>query len=127
MRISISTALREYIFPLSIITTIIGGILFILGLLGVLLPDILEETLQLPRDFIPWSTYLLILGFFILITGVWYLYSYIKNKNFILKEMETNKRSEFIKKRSELYNAAKHLPSKYQVMIREKEAELGIK
>ncbi len=127
MKINISAVLREYIFPLSIVTTIIGGILFILGLLGVLLPDILEGTLQLPRDFIPWTPYLLIIGFFILITGVWYLYSYIKNKNFILKEIETNKRSEFIKKRSELHNAAKHLPSKYQIMIREKEAELRIK
>ncbi len=127
MKINISAVLREYIFPLSIVTTIIGGILFILGLLGVLLPDILEGTLQLPRDFIPWTPYLLIIGFFILITGVWYLYSYIKNKNFILKEIETNKRSEFIKKRLELHNAAKHLPSKYQIMIREKEAELRIK
>ncbi|HEC89992.1 MAG: hypothetical protein DRN12_01230 [Thermoplasmata archaeon] len=127
MNINISAVFREYIFPLSIVTTIVGLIVFIPGLLGVILPDIAEGVLHIPRDFIPWSLYLLIIGFFILITGVWYLYSYIKNKNFILKELETNKRSEFIKKKAELHNAVKHLPSKYKVMLKEKEAEFRIK
>ncbi len=127
MKRKITALLREYVFPLSIITTIFGGVIFILGLLGVLAGGFLEDVMGLPREFLPWTPYLLITGFFILITGIWYLYSYLKNKKFLLRELETNKRSEFIKKRLELHEAAKHLPSRYKDMLREKEVELRIR
>ncbi len=52
---------------------------------------------------------------------------FISQKNFIIKEIETNKRSEFIKLHAELKNSVKYLPSKYKEMLRQKEKELKIK
>ena len=49
------------------------------------------------------------------------------DKKFILEEIKTDKRSEFIKRHNELRNTVKRLPSKYKEMLKEKEKELGIK
>ena len=70
---------------------------------------------------------MLIAGFVILIVGVWYLYSYIKHRRFVLKEIKTNKRSELLKKHGELEDTVKHLPSKYKKMVDEKAEELRVK
>jgi len=74
-----------------------------------------------------WNFYLLAIGFILLAVGIWYLYSYLKNRRFVLKELKTNKRSELLKKRTELTNVVRHLPAKYQKMLHDKEEELSIK
>ena len=43
------------------------------------------------------------------------------------REIETNKRSEFIRKHAELKDSVKYLPSKYRAMLQQKEKELKIK
>jgi len=45
----------------------------------------------------------------------------------VLDELKTDKRSEILKKRNKLENTVKHLPSKYQRMLSEKEDEFNIK
>ena len=79
------------------------------------------------EDILNWWLYFLIIGFIIFATGVWYLYSYLKNRKFILEELETNKRSELIKRHTELKNTVRHMPSKYQKMLKAKEEELKIR
>jgi hypothetical protein len=74
-----------------------------------------------------WNAYILVGGLIIFGTGLYYIYSYLKKRKFLLKELKTDKRSEILKKRNELKNTAKHLPSKYQRMLTDKEDELGIK
>jgi hypothetical protein len=74
-----------------------------------------------------WNFYLLAIGFILLAAGIWYLYSYLKNRKFVLEELKTNKRSELIKKHTELKNVVRHLPTKYQKMLHDKEEELSIK
>jgi putative Mn2+ efflux pump MntP len=74
-----------------------------------------------------WNAYILVGGLIIFGIGLYYIYSYLKKRNFLLKELKTDKRSEILKKRNELKNTAKHLPSKYQRMLIDKEDELGIK
>ncbi len=123
----ISSFFREYILFFSIVLTIIGFIVFFIGLVGVFFKDVLTDIMNMDKGILPWCVYLLIIGFIVLITGLWYLYSYFKNRKFIIKELETNKRSEFIKKHAELKNIVKHMPSKYQKMVREKEEALNLK
>jgi hypothetical protein len=74
-----------------------------------------------------WNAYLLVVGIIIFAFGLWYLYSYHKNKNFVLREIRTNKRSELQKRHSELKETVKRLPFKYKKMLADKEEELGIK
>ena len=74
-----------------------------------------------------WNVYLLIIGIIIFGFGTYYFYSYHKNKKFVLKEIKTKKRSEFLKKHHELKDTVKHLPSKYSEMLKEKEEDLHIK
>jgi hypothetical protein len=81
----------------------------------------------LSEEILEWSGYLLIIGFIILLTGIYYLYTYLKDRKFILEELETNKRSEILKKHIELKKAVKHMPSKYKKMLKEKEEEFKIK
>jgi len=124
----ISGFLGEYVLGLSIITTIIGIKLLLMGIIwywfkGLKL-SFYTDTITKLAD---WNAYLFIAGFVILIVGVWYLYSYIKHRKFVLKEIKTNKRSELLKKHGELEDTVKHLPSKYKKMVDEKAEELRVK
>jgi heme/copper-type cytochrome/quinol oxidase subunit 1 len=119
--------LREYVLGLSIIFTILGGILLFLGITMIWFQDIPKKMLGFSEDIILWNIYVLIFGFIVFATGVYYLYSYLKNRKFVVKELETNKRSEFLKKHVEVKQKVKHLPSKYKKMLTEKEEQLQIK
>ncbi len=124
----ISSFLREYVLIFSIVLTIVGAFIFFMGVFWIWLRDVnLGVYTQTIHNLEDWNVYLLFIGFIILITGIWYLYSYIKNKKFILEELETNKRSEFLKKHAELKSTVKHMPKKYKKMLKDKEKELKIK
>ena len=118
---------KEYIFGISIILTVVGLIVLVFGILGMWFSDVLQDVLSLQQDVLSWSLYILIIGFIVLITGIFYLYEFLKNKRFLFRELETNKRSEFMKNHAELKNAVRNLPSKYREMLRKKEKQLRIK
>lgn len=73
------------------------------------------------------NAYFLIAGLIIFGIGVYYLYSYLSKRKFVLDELKTDKRSEITKKRSKLESTVKVLPRKYQRMLTEKEEEFNIK
>jgi len=123
----ISGFLREHVLFFSIILTIIGVVLLFIGTTGIWFQDISKNFLNFSDDILKWSLYFLIIGFIVFVAGVYYLYSFLKNRKFMLNELKTNKRSEFIKKHAELKNTSRHLPSKYQKMLEEKEIEFNIK
>ena len=127
MREKIIRFFRENILILSIITMIIGLIILIFGILGIWFQDEIKNILEFMSILFPWCPYILIIGLLIFGTGLYYLYMFITKKNFIIKEIETNKRSEFIKKHVELKNSAKYLPIKYKEMIKQKEKEFKIR
>ena len=119
---------REYVFGLSIIFTILGGILLFLGISMIWFQDIPKSMFGLSEDILSWNVYILIFAFIVFAWfGVYYLYSFLMNRKFVLEELETNKRSEFLKKHSQVKIKVKHLPSKYQEMLKRKEEELKIK
>ena len=120
--------LREYVFILSIIFTILGGILLFLGVTMIWFQDIPENMFGLSENAMNWNVYVLIFGFVVFAWfGFYYLYSFITTRKFVLEELETNKRSEFLKKHSKVKVKVKHLPSKYAKMLKDKEKELKIK
>ncbi len=125
----ISGFIREYIFVLSAITTIVGLFLLFMGVLWFWFRDVVEgnDALNFIRALEDGNAYLLVAGFIILFIGLYYLYIFLKNKKFVLEEFRTNKRSELLKKHNELKGIVKHLPSKYQKMLKDKEDELKIK
>jgi len=130
----ISGFLRDYVLIFSIIFVIIGMFVFLMGALWYGLRDkVTSGDLNLGfytdalNNLKEWNFFLLIIGFILLSAGIWYLYSFMKNKKFLLEEIKTNKRSELLKKHSELKNVGRHLPSKYNKMLKDKEKELNIK
>jgi H+/Cl- antiporter ClcA len=127
MRRKISEFLREYIFILSIITIVIGFIITIFGVLGTWFQDNIKDILGSIEEIYPWSPYIFIIGLIILGAGIYYLYMFLSKKNFLIKEIETNKRSEFIKNHAELKTSVKYLPSKYKELLKQKEKEFKIK
>ena len=122
--------LREYVFGLSIIIMIVGFFALFMGVIWYFLKDLelglgfYTETINSLGD---WNAYLLVMGLIVFGTGIYYLYSYFKNRKFALEELGTNKRSEFLKRHAELKDTVKRLPSKYKRMLKEKEDELRIK
>ena len=74
-----------------------------------------------------WNDYILVAGLIIFGIGIYYLYSYLSKRKFVIDELKTDKRSEILKKRSKLETTVKHLPKKYQQMLAEKEEEFNIK
>ncbi len=124
----ITELLREYVFGLSIITMIIGLFLLFMGVIFYWISSIeLGFYTDIIKELDQWNAFLLVGGLIIFGIGIYYLYSFIINKKFVLEEIQTNKRSEFIKKHKELKGIVKHLPSKYKKMVKDKEKELKIK
>ena len=118
---------REYVFGFCIIIIIFGLFVIFTSILGIWFSDVAKNFLNLSDDIIVWCPYLLIFGLIIFGVGIYYLYGFIKNRNFIIKEIETNKRSEFIKRHGDLKDSVRNLPSKYKDMLKEKEKEFKIK
>jgi hypothetical protein len=121
--------MREYVFGLSIIIMIIGLFLLFMGILWFWFRDLVIEntTLEFIANLEDWNAYFIVLGLIIFGIGLYYLYSYFNNRKFALKELKTDKRSEFLKKHNEIKSIVKQLPSKYQKMLKDKEDELKIK
>jgi len=119
--------IREYVFGLSIIIMIIGLFVIFTGVLGIWFVDIANDLLNFPNGILEWCPYVLIFGLLIFGVGLYYIYGFIKNRNFVLEEIETKKRSEFIKRHGDLKDSVRNLPSKYKEMLKEKEKELKIK
>jgi len=123
--------LREYILGLSILTMIPGLVFIFMGVVYLFFINITEPTnslLHFIKDPLGvWNDYLLVAGLIIFGIGVYYLYSYLNKRKFLLDELKTDKRSEILKKRSKLEATVKHLPSKYQRMLSEKEEEFNIR
>jgi len=123
----ITSFLREFKLIFSIILSILGFLILFIGIAVTWFWTNFEGLFSFMSEYQDWSSYLLILGFIVFGFGIWYLYSYSKDRKFILEEMETNKRSELIKKHNELKVAVKHMPSKYKKMLKDKEDELKIR
>ncbi len=124
----ITGLLKEYVFGLSIISMIIGLFLLFMGIIFYWISDIeLGFYTDIIKKLDQWNAFILVGGLIIFGIGLYYLYSYQTNRAFVLEEVKTNKRSEFLKKHKEVKGTVKHLPSKYQKMIKDKEKELKIK
>jgi amino acid transporter len=123
--------LREYILGLSILTIIPGVVFIFIGVVYLFFISIAEPTnslLHFIKDPLGvWNDYILVAGLIIFGIGVYYLYSYLNKRKFVLDELKTDKRSEILKKRGKLEATVKHLPSKYQRMLSEKEEEFNIR
>jgi hypothetical protein len=122
--------LREYILALSILTIIPGIVFIFMGAVFLFFNSIGEPGNSL-LHFIyvldVWNDYILVAGLIILGIGVYYLYSYITKRKYVLDELKNDKRSEILKKRSKLESTVKKLPSKYQRMLSDKEDEFNIR
>lgn len=118
---------REYVFGLSIVAMIVGLIVLFIGVVGIWFEDVAKDLLNLTDDVMAWGLYVLIIGLIVFGMGIYYLYGFIVKKKFVLEEIQTNKRSELLKRHSELKESVRHLPSKYKEMVKEKEKELRIK
>ncbi len=124
----ITGLLKEYVFGLSIISMIIGLFLLFMGIIFYWISDIeLGFYTDIIKKLDQWNAFILVGGLIIFGIGLYYLYSYQTNRAFVLEEIKTNKRSEFLKKHKELKGTVKHLPSKYQKMVKDKEKDLKIK
>ena len=119
--------MREYVLGLSILTTIVGAIILIFGVLGIWMKDFLTDLVNVSNDFLIWSPYVLVIGIIILLIGVWYLFDFFRNKKILFDELQTKKRSEFLKNHASIKDATRRLPTKYHRMLKEKEKELNIK
>jgi len=129
MASKITGFMREYVFGLSIITIILGLFLLFTGVLWFWFNEIVMENsaLEFIANLENLNAYLLVAGLIIFGIGLYYLYSFLKNRKLALEGLKTDKRSEFLKKHNELKSIVKYLPSKYQKMLEDKENELKIK
>ena len=115
---------RENIFVISIICLILGIVTMIFPIIHYAFADMQPELI---RSLDEWNFYLIFVGFILIVTGVWYLFVYLKNRKFILEEIDTNKRSEFMRRHGELTNIVRKMPTKFKEMVEEKEKELKIR
>ena len=123
----ITYILREIVFGSSIILIIIGLFLFSMGIIFYWMNNMnLGSFTEMIMELDQWNAFILVGGLILFGIGLYYLYSYLTKRKFVFEELQTNKRSEFLKKHKELKGVVKHLPSKYQKMVKEKEKELNV-
>jgi len=119
---------REIRFPLSLLIFVLGIIFFISSIAWLFFRETnLSLISDLSRFFGDWNYYLIVVGIVLLFVGGWYSYDYIKKKRYLLEEIKTDRKSEFVKKKAELEAIVKSLPKKYERMLREKEEKLGLR
>jgi len=119
---------REIRFPLSLLIFVLGIIFFISSIAWLFFRETnLSLISDLSRFFGDWNYYLIVVGIVLLFVGGWYSYDYIKKKRYLLEEIKTDRKSEFVKKKAELEGIVKSLPKKYERMLREKEEKLGLR
>lgn len=122
--------LREYVAVFSVIITVIGLFLLFMGISWFWVKSIIQSKTS-PLYFIytlkDWNAYTLTAGLIIFGIGFYYIYSFLKKRKFVMDELKSDKRSEILKMRIKLESTVKHLPSKYQRRLTEKEDELNIK
>jgi len=119
---------REYLLPINIIILIVGAFLITMGIIWIwfnsLKLDGFTDLIYLIGGYNYW---LFGIGVLLLGIAIWYIFDFYRKRKFVLEELKTDKRSEFIKKHLEVEEAAKYLPSKYRKMLEEKKKELKIK
>jgi ABC-type anion transport system duplicated permease subunit len=123
--------LREYVLALSILLLIPALLFIVMGVIYVFFSSIAEPA-DSPFHFITasfgiWNDYIFIIGLILLGIALYYLYSYFTKRSFVIDELGTDKRSELLKMRNKLESTVKHLPSKYQKMLSDKEDEYNIR
>jgi hypothetical protein len=125
----ISDILREFVVILSTLIMFVGCIFITMGVLWYWFEDLVIKTniLQIVEDLADWNAYILVGGVILFSFGMYYMYSFLTKRKFVLEEINISKRSEFLKNHKKVKKTVKHLPVKYQKMVKEKEGELGIK
>ena len=119
---------REIRLPASLLIFVIGLVFLISSVVWLFFRETnLSLISNLSRFFGYWNYYLIVVGIVLLFVGGWYSYDYIKKKRYLLEEIKTERKSEFVKKRAELEAIVKKLPKKYERMLREKEEKLGLR
>ena len=99
----ITELLKEYVFGLSIISMIIGLFLLFMGIIFYWISDIeLGFYTDIIKKLGQWNAFILVGGLIIFGIGLYYLYSYQTNRAFVLEEVKTDKRSEYLKKHKKL-------------------------
>ena len=101
---------REIVAPFSVFLIVVGLVLSLMGAVWIwyrgLELGVFTDTVNGLGD---WNYYLFVAGLVLLIAGIWYLYDF------------------FRKKKAELEDVVKKLPSKYEKMFEEKKRKLKIK
>ena len=119
---------REYILPINVVILVIGIFLVIMGIIWIWFNSLkLDGFTDLIYLISGYNYWLLGIGILLLGISIWYIFDFYRKKKFVLEELKTDKRSEFIKKHLEVEDAVKYLPSKYKKMLEEKKRELKIK
>ena len=119
---------REIRLPASLLIFVIGLVFLISSVVWLFFRETnLSLISNLSRFFGYWNYYLIVVGIVLLFVGGWYSYDYIKKKRYLLEEIKTERKSEFVKKKAELEAIVKKLPKKYERMLREKEEKLGLR
>jgi type VI protein secretion system component VasK len=119
---------REYILPINIVILAIGILLLTMGTIWIWFNGLkLNGFTDLVYLIGGYNYWLFGIGIILVGIAIWYIFDFYRKKKFLLEEIKTDKRSEFIKKHLELEETVKYLPSKYKEMLEEKKKELRIK
>ncbi len=119
---------REYIVSMSIVSIVLGAIMLTMGTIWLWFSDVkLGGFTDVIENLQYWNDYLFVVGITLLLIGAWYVYDFIRKRRFLLEEIKTDRRSDLIKKKIELEEAVKKLPSKYEKIYNKKKKELKIK
>ncbi|MCJ7562904.1 MAG: DUF3198 domain-containing protein [Thermoplasmata archaeon] len=120
----------EYRLELSVLMVIVFALVTLVGVVGVFFEDSLPSSISFLSDistpFGAWVYWLVIMGPIGLVSGIWWLYDYVKKSRKLENLMKTPSKAKFVRNLDDIEYLAWSLPQRFEDGVLERKKGFGL-
>ncbi|MBU1158261.1 MAG: DUF3198 domain-containing protein [Candidatus Thermoplasmatota archaeon] len=120
----------EYRFELSVLMVIVFALVTLVGIVGVFFEDSLPSSISFLSDistpFGAWVYWLVIMGPIGLVSGIWWLYDYVKKSRKLGNLMKTPSKAKFVRNLDDIEYLAWSLPQRFEDRVLDRKKGFGL-
>ncbi|MBE0519299.1 MAG: DUF3198 domain-containing protein [Thermoplasmata archaeon] len=120
----------EYRLELSVLMVIVFALVTLVGVVGVFFEDSLPSSISFLSDistpFGAWVYWLVIMGPIGLVSGIWWLYDYVKKSRKLENLMKTPSKAKFVRNLDDIEYLAWSLPQRFEDRVLERKKGFGL-
>ena len=120
----------EYRLELSVLMVIVFALVTLVGVVGVFFENSLPSSISFLSDistpFGAWVYWLVIMGPIGLVSGIWWLYDYVKKSRKLENLMKTPSKAKFVRNLDDIEYLAWSLPQRFEDGVLERKKGFGL-